>query len=794
MWRFLIVALIGLVISYNSAFASGEVENAKLKSFKPLLIRPVVSPGPNLSKRMGFTEAESIFLKSKFSPETLKKIEATAREFWSASLLQAMASAGDAGSGRKIDPDDEWLSRYTERQIRLISDAQDQASYLPVRLVYLSQSGFARIESSEEMTPASGRDLLGMVPVADFCERNPGSEVPVDFSVRFSPWDFGARLASTSRLHASLLDLVIRPDAFDFDEDSSVDEENDDRHESGQNAPDDEYEHGDLVGWQAVLSRFEDKINSGTLKISELAAQTRRDQSIDQSVRRLILATAVSVQGFKKSCESQGGLWQELRWTTDRWLEFFSCRDKSGFQKGAVFAVEDGDLLTGDAIFSMSVDTFRFEAKLDGAESGLSVRYDTGSQGFSSQTWFYSSGAVRAVQDYSVSPNNRIIFSANGQVESVTSLRALKGFRSLSWYSTGMPRSFELLNDDGSVSAVGGYHPNGQVKYWLPVRSGRKDGRFYWWHASGKLAGDTEFVSNKRFGRGSVYYENGVEGFQGDYADDSLHGRIIWRDPAGRPLFSLGFTSGRPHGQLEIRQGTQTIVEAKFDGGSVKGPVILRNELGLSVAEIPYEGGLLNGNVLLRDKTGMVRVRSGWLDGQLHGETEVTYASGSKAANCKFDQGHLVNWASFRPDGGFRYSGTVTTLNAGRAIISYFGGEASPVLRCKTTDWQITDCDAIVDGNFKPAPILKDLLSKVSSAGGLKFKPEKCGGSLRAFDVSPFTDLPRGKVEISYRVKELCSSRNLATGLQCHLDLNRGKWVITSCVYSDDDLVQEESE
>jgi hypothetical protein len=84
-------------------------------------------------------------------------------------------------------------------------------------------------------------------------------------------------------------------------------------------------------------------------------------------------------------------------------------------------------------------------------------------------------------------------------------------------------------------------------------------------------------------------------------------------------------------------------------------------------------------------------------------------------------------------------------------------------------------------------PSLKELMGKVKDAGSIKFKPEFCGGFTRSLDVSSLVDHLTGSVDLSYRVKELCTSPNLATELRCEIDFTGKAWSVKDCVLADDD-------
>jgi antitoxin component YwqK of YwqJK toxin-antitoxin module len=767
-----IAAFLAIVVSSSKSFASNNPPIARLSETRSQMVRPAIARLPSLSERRGLTSAENDLFNRKYSPQAAKEIETTAIKFWSLDLLKALAAASNLSFDEGSDDAEEWLKRFDVTSPLGVSRSSSSSFGLQdqIQLTFLSSSGFVRLENSQELVSASGRDMFAGVPAADFCERKPGVSVPVDYSLKFSPWEVATRLASSSRLEISLLNLILNPDALAIDLDFS---------ERQKNKKNLHYEHAH--GWADVLDRMDASIKNRTLKLSDLANLTRRDTGVEQTARSLILAAAVSAPSLRKSCESIGGIWSEVRWGDNDWLELVACRAPDRTQRGFVLAVDDGDLVEGTVVFSTIVHSLRIEAKLDAETEKFSVRFLDPSKSIDSEIWFTEDGKVREVKDGNGPEQRRVMFDSNGQVQMINHLSAVKNLRNLSWYSSGHPKSFQATDEKGEILAHGGFYENGTPKFWQPYLSGRKDGKLIWWFSNGTTAGEVEFAAGRRFGFGSVYYENGVEGYHGEYADDQLHGKMVWRDPAGRSLFTLGYTGGKAHGLLEIRHGGRTMAEARFHGGAVEGTVLVRNQKGLVVGEVPYQAGLLDGGVILRDSNGSVRVSSAWNDGQLDGETEIWYASKAKASYCKFDEGHLIEWASFRPDATYRYAGKVSSIKEGLAVIEYFGGGVAPNLRCKTNDWSIDDCESITGVKTHPAPKLRDFAKSLASNEAFVFKPEKCGGFSQSFDVSPFADLLNGSAEIIFRVKGACNEVGLATSIRCRAGLKGGAWYVDGC-------------
>lgn len=784
------------VVGVTGASLPPSIEN-KIQRLKEKVDLPRKNTVPSLDTRAGLTQQEGALLTVTLAPDSYKKAVVAAEMFWQSPLLTSIVSVGRSSFIEDSDPQiEDWVSFGTEENLGLLFGKKELSNFPVVNTVYLSGEGFSKIQSSKEMVPASGRDLLASVAVADFCERTPGKSIPFDFSIRFSPWDFASKLAASSRLELSLLELVLQPDALKFsgdDEDEDEDEQGDDE------AVDDKAENLDLIdlvdsgGWDLALSQFESQINAGTLSVAQLATKIRRDVGIEQRIRRLVLAAAVATTGFKKNCDGNGGKWRELFWTKDHWLEFFSCRNAAGKDVGPLFTIEDGNFKNGQMEFLTASGPVKIKASVAGRRAGMRTQLLFDEKPMGMDTWFSSDGSVLATDDHSGNIPAAFVFDQKGQCVWSRINATDTTLKNESWYSNGAVKSFIYEPTDGTTSAMVGYHKNGLPKYWLPIRSGRPDGKFLWWHPSGKIAGELDYVAGKRFGIGRLYYENGSDGFRADYSEDTPHGRLIWRDPAGHPLFSLGFTGGKANGLLEIRYGGRHIAEARFEAGVVEGTVILRNVRGIGVAEIPYRGGLLNGTVILRDGVGATRVKSNWLDGQADGDTDSNYSSGVAASLCKFKNGELQEWKSFDPSSKLRYSGKVSSPGAGVSEIDFYGGSNQAVLKCVSKEWSIESCLAIDGDRRIKFPSLKDFIPQIEDAGDLKFKPERCGGVVRALDVSPFVDHGTGNVEVTYRTKEMCPV-NLATAMQCDVIFENGKWTPSTCVLADGDSDYEEED
>ena len=766
-------------ICTESVRAAGERELAILKSERLLLRRPNVNIPSGLDQRDGLTPNETKNLIPVIGVLELKKVEVAAREFWRAPIVKTLAGLYRKQRNGLVDQDDEWISWTSETSPDDELDINARKESTGRSLIFLSQTGFRRLETSVELTVASGRDLLGHVPVADFCETRPGRDLPVDFSARFSPWDFGAGLASSTRLEAALMDLALQPDPFDTDDSEETYDD------AVQTVIDDEALPDDEDGWQGVLARFDDRMKKGELSLAEFTAKIRNDQTLSKPIKRFVLAAAVTSVELKKTCSLRSGIWSEMILHRDQTLDFFACRSASGKVLGSKLTVEGGDLEEGQIIFSSRAGPVEFVGSIAADTSALRVSTILSGTNIGWEYLFGADGMVRASRDLSHLDGLWFFFDNKKNLEFAQGLSADNVHKAVGFYSDGQLRGFSHIDVAGKVDYIATFYASGQPRSYLPMNDGHQDGTMYWWHSSGQLAGELTFASGRRFGAGRLIYPNGIEGFRADYAEDRPHGRMIWRDPAGHIVFSLGYVGGKAHGAMEIRFAGRLIGNARFEGGAVEGAITLRNFRGGSVAEIPYKGGLLNGEVIFRDAGGIIRAKSQWLDGQAHGTTEAYYASGSLASRCEFSKGKLLNWLSRRPDGHTRYRGTSKEDSSGSADIEFYGGTNAPIIDCKAKEWRIEQC-ATAGKAGALAPETKALALRIGEPGDLQFKPERCGGAVRIMDVTRIVDQPQGEVSIVYRVKELCRGADLATGMHCDVLFNGKQWPIKSCVLTDD--------
>jgi antitoxin component YwqK of YwqJK toxin-antitoxin module len=817
----LLGTICSILIHAGMSQAAGERELAVLNAERQSLRRPTVTAPRDLNQRDGLTPEETEILAPLIAATEFKQTELAARDFWRAPIMKALADLYRGSQSESFDQDDEWISSFTEtspneeldqyfdqyfdQRFGKRSDKHSNygAENTQIRLsatpiVFLSQTGFRRLQTSEELMVASGRDLLGSVPVADFCETKPGRDLPVDFSARFSPWDFGAALASSTRLDATLMDLALQPDPFDPMDSKVAANEADDNDDF--DVIDDSLDHADSDdgdelddaplpddedGWKGVLAQFEDRIKKRKLSLTEFTAKIRGQKSLSQSIRRFVIAAAVASVELQKSCKIRGGAWSEMVWDGAHALDFFACRSLKGDVLGPRLTVENGDMSEGQIAFSTRAGDVEFVGVLASGTTMLKAGMLQAGKTIGFEYLFGTGGQIRAARNFNRFNGAWFFFDQKKNLDFVQNIPFDRAHIDVSFYGDGRLRGFSHMNAASKVDYVASFYASGQPRFYLPISDGKPNGTLYWWHPSGQLAGELTYVSGKRFGDGRLIYPNGIEGFRAGYADDRPHGRMIWRDPAGNVLFSLGYVAGKAHGIMEIKQGERLVGSVRFDGGTVDGIINLRNARGVIVAEIPYKGGLLNGDVIFRDAGGMIRAKSRWVDGQADGATEAYYVSGGLASRCQFANGQLIDWSSLRPDGTPRYRGSSKDPSRGIADIDFFAGGNVSLIRCHTKEWIIDQCGSAGKTQVL-APEMRVLMGHVMDPGDLQFKPERCGGASRAMDVTDFVDQSRGHMSINYRVKELCRGADLATGLQCEVAFSGKQWSIKSCVLTDD--------
>jgi antitoxin component YwqK of YwqJK toxin-antitoxin module len=759
-----------LVFTNTAAFsANGDPELDSLKEFRSRITRPgLIRPEP-ITNRAGLSPADKKLVTAALPRLDERKIDALAREFWVSPLLRAMLGLRKSFQDGDFESDDEWISESRERLRQTETNAASPSAQGRVLrdplVLYLSQSGFNRQALSEEMVALTGREVLGGVPVADFFEDDPGRDVPAHFSRTFSPWDFGVRLASASRLDATLLGLMSNPDPFERLTSEDSDDENPDEEENA---------------WDIVMDQLEARIASGNISLSEFSARMKASSILSGDVKRLLTAAAVTSVSARRDCALREGSWREVFWDSGDDLVLFACLGSDQSPKGPVFKIEDGDIEDGNVELSLRDGALEFRGIA--TSEGLLVETIVNGATIGARHLFWDDGTVRAI-GAGGSPSLSGYFAKNGALEWVDRIPSDKNISQAAFYAAGSLR-YLVIRNEPDVARVGGFFPSGQPKFSIPYRNGKLDGTAFWWHPSGQLAGEITFSGGKRFGIGRLTYQNGVEGFRAEYGDDQPHGRLIWRDPAGRQLFSIGFVGGKAHGLLELKAGGRIVAEARFDGGAVDGTVLLRNSKGITVATIPFKAGLETGQMVFRDGAGNSRIKSDWSDGKMTGTAESFYSGGTVASRVIFDQGKLRSWLSQRPDGTIRYKGKVASDSDGVATVDFFAVGAEPTLRCQTKDWKLEHC--LAGSQKAPMPALKDLIAKIREPGDLAFKPERCGGAVRSIDVTDLIDQSGGTANVTYRVKELCRAPDLATGLDCEVELTGKAWTISECVLTDE--------
>ena len=507
----------------SASVASDQVIDS-LDAIKRSLTRPIATPLPILKDENVTLVAQSEVARlSKYNSLSFSKSEIQAiRDFWSTKTLRALVAVG--GSYPRYQHDDHhsaWFSRADVSGGDLGGGALKPSLDERIQLTFLSKDGYQREETSQELVSEIGPERFAGFSVADFCEPRPGSHVPVDFALRFSPWDVAVINASSSRLEASLFNLMRQPDALAIDPDLV-------QNQAEVSTPNHDHRHV----WQETLERLDKPISRQKLRLSDLARIVQRDHAIESSARQIVLGAFADASTLRTRCVRGRGVWEELRWRDRGWLELLSCRSDSQGSEGYSLLVEAGDLVEGSIVFSSSLPGLKIEAFLDADNEELSIRYESSRLALQSMIWLSKDGTVRATKDVIGGLTQHWIYDDQGRVIWANQVSSLSEIRDISWYADGRPKSFSLYDQTGLVGK-GGFHSNGRPRYWQPYAFGKKSGDLVWWFSDGHRAGVLGFSGGKRFGVGRIFYENGIEGFSAEYADDQLHGQMSWRDPSG---------------------------------------------------------------------------------------------------------------------------------------------------------------------------------------------------------------------------------------------------------------------
>ncbi|QQB73465.1 toxin-antitoxin system YwqK family antitoxin [Fusobacterium canifelinum] len=139
------------------------------------------------------------------------------------------------------------------------------------------------------------------------------------------------------------------------------------------------------------------------------------------------------------------------------------------------------------------------------------------------------------------------------------------------------------------------YYEDKSLKFEIPYKNGKKEGKGKEYYPSGKFKSDAFFVDDVLEGKAIGYYENGNLEYEENYKDGKLDG----------------------------------LVKDYFESGKIK-------------AEINYKNGEADGPAKEYYENGQVRIQESYKNGELDGESLNFYKDGSLRSKAVYKNGELV--------------------------------------------------------------------------------------------------------------------------------------------------------
>lgn len=139
------------------------------------------------------------------------------------------------------------------------------------------------------------------------------------------------------------------------------------------------------------------------------------------------------------------------------------------------------------------------------------------------------------------------------------------------------------------------YYEDKSLKFEIPYKNGKKEGKGKEYYPSGKFKSDAFFVDDVLEGKAIGYYENGNLEYEENYKDGQLDG----------------------------------LVKDYFESGKIK-------------AEINYKNGEADGPAKEYYENGQVRIQESYKNGELDGESLNFYKDGSLRSKAVYKNGELV--------------------------------------------------------------------------------------------------------------------------------------------------------
>lgn len=143
------------------------------------------------------------------------------------------------------------------------------------------------------------------------------------------------------------------------------------------------------------------------------------------------------------------------------------------------------------------------------------------------------------------------------------------------------------------------YYEDKSLKFEIPYKNGKKEGKGKEYYPSGKFKSDAFFVDDVLEGKAIGYYENGNLEYEENYKDGKLDGLIKDYFESGKIKAEINYKDGELDGPAkEYYENGQVYIQESYKDGELDGESFNFNEDGSLRSKEVYKNGELVGDIV----------------------------------------------------------------------------------------------------------------------------------------------------------------------------------------------------
>ena len=138
------------------------------------------------------------------------------------------------------------------------------------------------------------------------------------------------------------------------------------------------------------------------------------------------------------------------------------------------------------------------------------------------------------------------------------------------------------------------YYKDKSLKFEIPYKNGKKEGKGKEYYPSGKFKSDAFFVNDVLEGKAIGYYENGNLEYEENYKDGKLDGLIKYYFESGKIKTEINYKNNEANGLAkEYYENGQVYIQESYKDGELDGESLNFDENGNLKSKEVYENGEL---------------------------------------------------------------------------------------------------------------------------------------------------------------------------------------------------------